>query len=55
MTCPLISGLMYQNCPQNISQSTMGAIQNGLKSGLGGESGSDFETALTATAAKVEA
>ena len=26
-TCRLISGLMYRNCPQNISQSTIGAMQ----------------------------
>ena len=31
-TGPLISGLVYQNYPQNISQSTIGAIQNGMKS-----------------------
>ena len=31
-TGPLISGLEYQNYPQNISQSTVGAIQNGMKS-----------------------
>ena len=34
VTRPLISGLMYRNYPQNISPSTIGIIQNGLKSGV---------------------
>ena len=34
VTCPLTSGLMYRNYPQNISPSTIGVIQNGLKSGV---------------------
>ena len=40
---PLISGLMHRKCPQNISQFTIGAIQNGLKSG---QSGGHFRDCL---------
>ena len=53
-----LSGLMYQNCPQSVSQSTTKAIQNGLKTAviwkmyylamvqLDGESGGHFRDCL---------
>ena len=56
VTLPLTSGLMYQNCHlQNILQSTVGAVQNGLKVQLGGEPVATFKTASTAAAAKIKA
>ena len=50
VTRPLISGLMYQNSPRIHHNPLLRPIRM-----LGGESGGNFKTALTAAAAKVKA